>query len=67
MVKVSAMFRRFLADECGQDLIEYGLLASIIGIAGYLVLPLIGPKMDAAFRNWGTQTYNIWVPDDPVP
>ncbi len=67
MFKKSGIFRRFLADERGQDLIEYGLLASIIGLAGYLILPLIGPKMDTAYRNWGTQTYNIWVPNDPVP
>jgi len=64
---VSEMFRRFLADERGQDLIEYGLLAAIIGIAGSLILPTIGPRMDTAFRNWGTQVYGIWVPDDPVP
>jgi Flp pilus assembly pilin Flp len=63
----SEMLRRFLADERGQDLIEYGLLAAIIGIAGYLILPLIGPKMDAAFRTWGTQVYNIWEPPAPVP
>jgi Flp pilus assembly pilin Flp len=61
------IFRRFLADDRGQDLVEYGLLASIIGIAGYLILPLVGPKMDAAFRTWGTQVYNIWEPSAPVP
>lgn len=61
------LFRRFLADERGQDLIEYGLLASIIGVAGYLVLPLIAPKMGTAFSGWGTQTYNAWVPPAPVP
>ena len=61
------MLRRFLTDERGQDLVEYGLLAAIIGIAGSLILPQVAPKMDAAFRNWGTQVYNIWVPNDPVP
>jgi Flp pilus assembly pilin Flp len=67
MVKASGLFRRFIVDERGQDLLEYGLLASIIGLAGYLVLPLIGPKMDTAFRTWGTQVYNIWEPSAPVP
>jgi Flp pilus assembly pilin Flp len=61
------LFRRFLADERGQDLVEYGLLAAIIGIAGALILPLIGPKMDNAFRTWGTQVYSIWEPSAPVP
>ena len=61
------MLRRFLNDERGQDLVEYGLLAAIIAIAGALILPQIAPKMDAAFRNWGTQVYNIWEPPPPVP
>jgi Flp pilus assembly pilin Flp len=64
---LSEMFRRFLADERGQDLVEYGLLASIIGIAGYLVLPLIGPKMAGALGLWGGQIYNAWQPANPVP
>ena len=61
------MFRRFLADECGQDLIEYGLLAAIIGIAGALILPQIGPKMGGALQLWGGQIYNAWEPAPPVP
>jgi len=48
-------------------LVEYGLLAAIIAIAGALILPQIAPKMDTAYRNWGTQVYNIWVPPAPVP
>ena len=62
------MFRRFLADERGQDLIEYGLLAAIIGIAGSLILPFIGPKMaNAVFNVWGTNIYNAWEPPLPAP
>jgi len=63
----TAVLRRFRRDESGQDLIEYGLLAAIIGIAGALVLPSIGPKMGNAFSQWGTQVYNAWVPAAPVP
>jgi Flp pilus assembly pilin Flp len=61
------MLRRFLKDERGQDLVEYGLLAAIIAIAGALILPQIAPKMNTAYQNWGTQVYNIWVPPPPVP
>jgi Flp pilus assembly pilin Flp len=64
---LSEMFRRFLSDERGQDLIEYGLLASIIGIAGYLVLPLIGPKMAGALGIWGANIWNAWEPPLPAP
>jgi Flp pilus assembly pilin Flp len=59
--------RRLLVDDRGQDLIEYALLAAIIGIAGALVLPQIGPKMGNAFSSWGGQVYNAWTPSDPVP
>jgi len=59
--------RRLVADDRGQDLIEYALLAGIIGLAGYLVLPQIGPKMGTAFNQWGGQVYNAWEPAAPVP
>ena len=53
-------------DDRGQDLIEYALLAGIIGIAGALVLPQIAPKMGNAFSYWGGQAYNAWTPSAPV-
>ena len=59
--------RRLLVEDHGQDLIEYALLAAIIGIAGSLVLPLIAPKMGNAFSTWGTQIYNAWEPSPPAP
>ena len=64
---MKVLFARFVREDSGQDLIEYGLLAGIIGIAGALILPSIAPAMDTAFRNWGTQVYNIWEPSAPVP
>jgi Flp pilus assembly pilin Flp len=57
--------RRLLADDRGQDLIEYALLAAIIALAGALVLPQIGPKMGNAFSQWGNDIYNEWVPANP--
>ena len=59
--------RRLLVDDSGQDLIEYALLAAIIGLAGSLVLPVIAPKMGNAFSSWGGQVYNAWEPAAPVP
>ena len=59
--------RRALLDESGQDLVEYALLASIIAIAGALVLPTIKTKMGVNFGGWGTAVYNLWIPNDPAP
>ena len=60
-------FRRAVLDESGQDIIEYGLLASIIAIAGIMFLPTIATKMGVAFGRWGDSVYNLWVPNDPTP
>ena len=53
-------------DESGQDIVEYGLLASIIAIAGILFVPTISTKMGANFSGWGTAVYNLWVPANPA-
>ena len=58
--------RRTLLDDSGQDLIEYGLLAAIIAIAGILVLPTIATKMGVSFGNWGNNVYNLWAPNNPA-
>ena len=57
---------RLISDESGQDVIEYGLLASILAISGVLVFPRIKSGMDLAFSNWGTAVYNLWTPNPPA-
>jgi Flp pilus assembly pilin Flp len=57
--------RRWFLDDSGQDLIEYGLLASIIAIAGILVLPAIKTAMGVNFGGWGTAVNDLWAPKDP--
>jgi Flp pilus assembly pilin Flp len=64
-MKLQALLIRLVIDDRGQDLIEYGLLASIVGIAGILVVPTIAEKMDAAFESWIVGAYDDWCPDDP--
>jgi len=49
------LFVRFLRDDRGQDLIEYGLLASIIAVAGALLFPVIADKMKLNFFAVGSQ------------
>jgi Flp pilus assembly pilin Flp len=45
------IFRRTVAEESGQDLIEYGLLVGIITALGAAVIPAIGTKVAAYFNN----------------
>jgi Flp pilus assembly pilin Flp len=45
------LLKRFVAEESGQDLIEYGLLVGIITALGAAVIPAIGTKVAAYFNN----------------
>jgi Flp pilus assembly pilin Flp len=62
---VRTLFARLVVGNRGQDLIEYGLLAAIIGVIGILIMPTIEAKMDAAFALWNAGAYADWCPDDP--
>ena len=43
------LIRRFVREEAGQDLIEYGLLVGIITVACITAILSIGPKVGAYF------------------
>ena len=57
--------QQLLRDDSGQDLVEYGLLAAIIGIAGALLFPSIQAGMGLAFDQWGDEVYDLAPPKDP--
>jgi Flp pilus assembly pilin Flp len=57
---------RLLADESGQDLIEYMLLTSFIAIAGYLGIQVLGSEMNTTYRSWDWETQVIWQTPEPV-
>ncbi len=43
---MSALVKRFVCEEEGQDLIEYGLLAGIITAVAVTAITAIGPKVE---------------------
>jgi Flp pilus assembly pilin Flp len=43
------LFNRFVREEQGQDLIEYGLLVGIITVGAIVSIKLIGPKVQKYF------------------
>ena len=45
------LFSRFVRDDAGQDLIEYGLLIGIITTACIAAIQAIGPKVASYFNN----------------
>ncbi len=44
-----SFMKRFLREEDGQDMVEYGLLASFISIVAIVALQAIGPLVNAVY------------------
>ncbi len=47
--------RNLLRDESGQDLIEYALVAAIIGLAAVTAMSSLATSVSAAFSAVGTK------------
>ena len=62
---MTALWRRLLRDDDGQDVIEYALLTAAIGLAGIATWPLIEAGIGAAYRRLDTQTQDLWEVPDP--
>jgi pilus assembly protein Flp/PilA len=53
-----ACYARFFVDESGQDLIEYALVAALIGVAVVVALNTIGNKIGTSFNTVGNNLTN---------
>jgi len=58
-------FSRLFADEQGQDLIEYALLTTVIGLASIAVFDVIRAAIGNAYSTWNASANNNWYPPDP--
>jgi pilus assembly protein Flp/PilA len=45
--------RSLLADECGQDLIEYALIAALIAVSAILAMKSLSNKISNEFNSVG--------------
>jgi Flp pilus assembly pilin Flp len=57
--------RRWLADDAGQDLVEYLLLGATIAFAGLLVMNVFDDVINAVYTSWDGGTQAIWEPQNP--
>jgi Flp pilus assembly pilin Flp len=48
---VPRQLMRFLTEEHGQDLIEYGLLAALISVIAVLVITAVGSALLTSYQN----------------
>jgi pilus assembly protein Flp/PilA len=51
---MKALFNKFVREEAGQDLIEYGLLIGIITVGAITAILAIGPKVTSYFTTLNT-------------
>ncbi len=55
-MKIAAVnIRTFLSDDSGQNLIEYALVAGIIGLGAVVAMTSLSTKIAAAFTAVGSQ------------
>ena len=60
--------RRLLAEDDGQDLIEYAMLSAFIGLAGVAAFSGMGTTMRTAYESWvdnANAAYEMPEPVDP--
>jgi pilus assembly protein Flp/PilA len=55
MKNLKHMFIAFLNDESGQDLIEYALVAGLIGLGAVVAMSGLATKIGTAFNAVGSQ------------
>ena len=62
---MTSVLLRLLADEKGQDLIEYALLTTVIGLAAVAVFDILRDSIAFVYGTWNTSANSYWQPDAP--
>ena len=65
-MRVRNLLLRFLFDDTGQDLIDYGLLAAGIGVVGILAWDTVRTTLGDKYEGWDSGVQDLWEPDDPI-
>ncbi len=60
-----SLIARLLAQDDGQDLIEYALLTGAIGFASVAVYDLFGGALRSAYTAWDAGINGLWEPPNP--
>ena len=51
MTKAKSLGSRLIAEQGGQDLIEYGLLAALISVIAVIAISALGTKVNTNYQN----------------
>jgi pilus assembly protein Flp/PilA len=58
MKNIKKVFGSFMKDESGQDLIEYALVAGLIGLGAVVAMSGLATKIGSAFNTVGNTLTN---------
>jgi Flp pilus assembly pilin Flp len=58
--------RRFLTDDCGQDLVEYVLLGATLALASLVLANVFPGIMNAVYVSWNNAAQALWYPQAPA-
>ena len=56
--KITQLFAAFMQDESGQDLIEYALVAGLIGVGAVVAMTGLSGKIGNSFNSVGNNITN---------
>ena len=59
------IFKMLWRDDSGQDVVEYALLATLIGLGSYVGFVAIQNTIHSSYGVWDSGQQNLWVPPDP--
>ena len=57
--------RRLLADDSGQDLIEYALLTSFVSLTVFAVFDVLRDGIGFVYGTWNTSANAVWETPPP--
>jgi Flp pilus assembly pilin Flp len=64
---VKRVLDRLIADENGQDLIEYALLTSAFGFCAVVAMNVLGDAINAVYTSWTGGVNSLWEVPNPKP
>jgi len=62
---LARQLRRLWRQDSGQDVVEYALLAALIGLAAYGGFSAIQNAISSSYITWDNGQQNLWEPLNP--
>lgn len=64
--KLGAEVKRLFLETDGEDVIEYALLTTFIGLVGAAAWSAMQTSLGNAYVGYNQAVWNLWEPADPV-